>query len=142
MWRSRMVSGLGINDERVPHDLVAKVLAEIHGRTQIDLTSAEQPAQCLLNVGKPEKANPLLGPKVDEDINVAAIGEPAGDRGAEQGEFANAVTPAKLGDLGLRNVDFEPASCLSNYASAANSPALVFLSSHGQGEETADSLAA
>src|ERR1017187_9874060 len=100
-----MASGLGINDERVPHDLVAKIPAEIHGRTQIDLTSAEQRAQRLFDVGKPEEANPLLGAKVDEDINVAGIREPAGEHGAEQGKFANAVAPAKLGDLGLRNVD-------------------------------------
>jgi len=39
-----MASGVGINHEGVPHGLVAKLPAEIHGRMQINLTSAEQPA--------------------------------------------------------------------------------------------------
>jgi hypothetical protein len=78
-----MVSGLGINDQRVPHDLVAKIPAEIHGRTQIDLASAEQRAQGLLDVGKPEEAHSLLEPEVDEDINVTGIGEPVRDCGAK-----------------------------------------------------------
>jgi hypothetical protein len=85
-----MASGLRINDQRVTHDLIAKMPAEIHGSSQIDPASAEQAAQRLLNFRKPEEANSLLGPKFDQDIDVAGISEPFGDHGAEQGEF----TPA------------------------------------------------
>jgi len=87
------------------HDLIAKMPAEIHGSTQVNPASAEQAAQRLLDFGKPEEANSLLGPKFDEDIDVAGSREPSGDHGTEQGEFSNAVAPAKLANLGLRNLD-------------------------------------
>ena len=31
MWRNRTVSGLGIQNQRVPNDLLAEIAAEIHG---------------------------------------------------------------------------------------------------------------
>jgi hypothetical protein len=84
MWRNRTASGLGIQNQRVPNDFLTEIAAEIQGRAQVDLASTKQAAQFRLDIGELEEAYSFLGPELDEDVDIARIGEPASEYGAEQ----------------------------------------------------------
>jgi hypothetical protein len=60
MWRSRTVSGFGIDNQSIPNYLVSEMPAEIHGSTQIDSAAAEQAGQLFFDFGKAEETNACL----------------------------------------------------------------------------------
>ena len=72
MWRSRAASRLSIQDERASNHFVSEVPAQFHGRTHVNLAPAEQPAQFRFHMRKPEEADPLLRPELDQYITSLA----------------------------------------------------------------------
>jgi hypothetical protein len=103
MCRSRIESGLGIQDIRVPNYIITEVAAQIHRRPQVNLSAAEQAAQFLFHVGQTKETDTLLGLEFDKDVDVTFSGEPVSEDRTEKAQLPNAVTAAEVSHLGFRD---------------------------------------
>jgi hypothetical protein len=120
-----MASDFGIENQLVSQHFGAKVAAEIHGSTQVDLSSAKDTTQLRPHVRQAEEANPLLGPELDKDIDVAGLGESIGEYGTEQRQLPDGVATAKVGDLSTRNRNWRRGRTFPLWLKAAAPPALL-----------------
>src|ERR1039458_533863 len=127
-----MASDFVIENQRVPEDFVAKVATEIHGGAQVDFSSAEQTAQLRLHIREAEEANPLLRPELDKDVDVAGFGEPVGEYRAEQRQLPDAVAPAKVRDLSLRNRNLRRSHTSLLWLKVGARPALLAVGFEGR----------
>ena len=94
---SKRASNEGIDDEAAADNLVSEVPAQLLPRSDIDLATAEEMRQLILDVDHSE-ARGLPGLELDKNVDVARSVEGVSERRAEERKLADVVPAAKVLD--------------------------------------------
>jgi hypothetical protein len=81
-------------------DLVAEVGAEVFGRAEFD-RPAEGFFELELHLGQVQQARRVLGPELDQEVDVAAGAEVVTQGGSVEGKAADAVGAGERGEEGV-----------------------------------------
>jgi hypothetical protein len=81
-------------------DLVAEVGAEVLGRAELD-RPAEGFFELELHLGQVQQARRVLGPELDQEVDVAAGAEVVTQGGSVEGKAADAVGAGERGEEGV-----------------------------------------
>jgi hypothetical protein len=107
IWAMKTLSRpCGIGDLGGGDDVLAEEMAEAGRRVQIDVTSDEL-AELALETDELEEADPGIGGKLDEYVDVALGAEVLAQDGAEEGEAADAAPPTEGSQPFEVNVDLQ-----------------------------------
>lgn len=98
-------------------NFVAEVGAEFVGGAQVHFPAAEERGEFPLHGGHSQEARAHAGLEFDEHVNIAGIGEPFGEHGAEEQEAADAVAAAEFGQLLPFDIDVSGNHAYFDYGS-------------------------